>query len=300
VPQLIAMAKAEGLDALGISDHDMTTQWLDPALVAERELVMLHSQEARDDVKKNHMGLHGFSGIDPIVKLPREDGLAEAARRNATVIANHPKNRFVPWKPLTLDSRVHAIEVWNGWFMNPLLNGNDTDPEAISNNEEAIAWWSDLLSSGARVSPIAASDFHRKPQSLASPCTLVYATERSEPAILAGIRAGRTGLAEHPRKHRLELTADAAGDGRFEAIVGDEVPAAARFRIHVKNAKGNALRLMAGDREISRTRVPSADWRHEFTLPPGTAAGARFVYARVDSDFAVRRMHAMTSAIYLR
>ncbi|MBM3266594.1 MAG: CehA/McbA family metallohydrolase [Candidatus Sericytochromatia bacterium] len=300
VPELIGMAKKEGLDALGLSEHDTTTQWLDPAFVAEKELVMLHSEEARDNHEDNHMGVHGFSGVEPLVKLPREQGLDEAARRGGTVVANHPRNRFVPWKPLTWDSRVHAIEVWNGWWMNPLLAASVPHPESVSSNEEAVGWWADLLAAGARVSPIAASDFHRKPQNLASPCTLVYATERTEAAILAGIRAGRTLLAEHPRRQRVMLTADPDRDGSFGAMVGDAVPRGATFRVHAKNARGNVLRLMVGLRPILQTRVPSADWQHDFTLPADAAPTDRFVYARVDEDFAIRRMQAMTGAIYLR
>jgi predicted metal-dependent phosphoesterase TrpH len=319
VPQLIAMAKKEGLDALGLSDHDTTTQWLDPALVAEKELVMLRSEEARDDLENNHMGLHGMAGSLPVLKLPRDQGLQEASARQGTIIANHPANRFVPWKPLEMDSRVHAIEVWNGWFWNPLVAAAETahgeaaqvgaqDPhghapaspeEAISTNERAISWWSDLLADGVRVAPVAAADFHRKPQNLASPCTLVYASEKSEAGILAGIRAGRTLLVRHPRGQRIELAADSAGDSSFAALPGDTVAPGTKFRVRALRASGDTLRVMAGRREILRTKVAGADWQRELTLPEATGRGPGFVYARLDSGTA-RQMHGMTGAIYVR
>lgn len=302
IPQLIAQAKKEGLDALAVSDHDTTTQWLDPALVAEKVLVMLRSEEARDDNEFNHMGLHGMTGTAPIVKLPRAAGLQEATDRKGTIIANHPANRFVPWKPLEADPRVHAIEVWNGWFWNPLLNRDelfDESEEAISQNERAVAWWAELQARGIRVSPIAASDFHRKPQNIASPCTLVWAQDKSEAAILAGIRAGRTLLAKHPRAQRVELMADPAGDGAFAALPGDTVAAASRFRVRVHNAKGDTVRILAGKREVLKAKVSSADWQQELTVPAARDGGQAFVYARLDSGPA-RQMHGMTGAIYLK
>lgn len=300
VAAMIAKAKAAGLDALAISDHETTTHWLDPAFVVERDLLLLRSLEAADGQGRNHMGVHGLSGIDPIKpEGTRDDVLAQAARRGATVVMNHPFNRLIPWTPLKLDPRVHAIEVWNSWYWTPLRDGADEAPDARTvrlQNDEAIAWWVDLLASGAKVAAIAAADFHQAPQRLDAPCTLVWAEARTQDAILAGIRAGRTVLVNGPREARLELTADADGDGRFEALVGDTTRKGARFRLRVTNGAGLTLRLLRGTEVRLSRQVPSDDFTTEVVGAGGL--GAPFVFARLDGLMSTPR--AMTSALYVK
>lgn len=298
VKALIAEAKQAGLDALALSDHDTTSQWLDPDFVAEKELVMMRSQECGDPHGGNHLGVHGFSGITPIRSTAdREDSLAEAARRGGTLIINHPSNNMYPWLPATLDRRAHAVEVWNSFFWSPMLDQSEAD-KSWRPNEEAITWWAENLAAGARVAAVAAADFHRKPQAVGSPCTLIYAEARTQDAILAGLRAGRTVLVTTPRSERLELTADGDGDGRFETMVGGEVPASAKLRLRVTGAKGEVLLLMRGKRAVWKATVPGQDWATELALPAGEAP---FVYARLNgSALPAATARAMTSAIYVR
>lgn len=302
VKQLIAEAKAAGLDALAITDHATTTQWLDPDFVAEEGLVMMHSEEGSGQTGGNHIGLHGFTGITPIpYSMDRDAILAQAVARQATIIINHPCNNMLPWSPLTLDARAHAVEVWNSWFWSPVDYdlGDDATERSWRPNEEAIAWWADNLSQGAHVAAIAAADFHQKPQQVGTPCTMIFAQERSEKAILAGLRAGHTLLVTSPQGERVELAADNDGDGRFEAMVGDTVKPGANFRMKVTGAKGCVIRVMRGQTEVLRERVNTDNWGETFALPPGD--GAPFVYARLDgSSLPAATVRAMTSAIYLR
>ena len=297
---MIAKAKAAGLDVLAISDHETTAHWLDPAVVAERDVLLLRSLEGADGDGRNHMGIHGMAGITPIPAVgTRDDVLAQATKRGATVIMNHPFNRLIPWSPLAFDARVHAIEVWNSWYWTPLRDGDAEAPavrEARLQNDEAIAWWVRLLGDGHRVAAIAAADFHQAPQRLDAPCTLVWATARTQEAVLAGIRAGRTVMVNGPREARLELTADADGDGRFEAMVGDATTKAARFRARVTGGRGLTLTIRRGDEVRLRQEVTSDDFVAEVAGVGGL--GAPFVFARVDGMLSTPR--AMTSAIYLR
>jgi hypothetical protein len=299
VKTMIAMAKQEGLDALSFSEHDTTQQWLDPDFVNEKDLLLLHSMEGRTREDGNHLGIHGMTGMTPIPRYEsREDVLRDAAARHATIIINHPANSLFPWKPLVLDPRVHAIEVWNSWFWAPMEEAPD---RSLKHNERAIAWWVECLQGGAKVAAIAAADFHRKPQSIGSPCTLVYAQDRTEPAILAAIRAGRTVLVDTPRSERVELTADADHDGRFEALVGDTVPAGATLRVHVTGGQGRLLKVLRGRQVVLRMTVPGGDWAKELTLPASKPGDAPFVYARLDaSGLPAANMRAMTSALYLK
>ena len=92
--------------------------------------------------------------------------------------------------------------------------------------------------------------------------------------------------------------ADPAGDGTFAALPGDTVATASRFRVRVRNAKGDTIRVLAGKRELLKAKVPSGDWQQELTVPATAERGQAFVYARLDSGPA-RQMHGMTGAIYL-
>lgn len=300
VAAMIAKAKAAGLDALAISDHETTSHWLDPAFVAEKDLLLIRALEGADEQGRNHVGIHGLSGITPIPPIgSRDTVLAQAAARGATVIMNHPFNRLIPWTPLALDPRVHAIEVWNSWYWTPLRTPEQDEPaarEARLQNDQAIAWWVRLLAAGERVAPIAAADFHQAPQRLDAPCTLVWAAARTQDAILAGIRDGRTVLVNGPREARLELLADADGDGRFEAMVGDTTRKSARFKLRVTGGRGLTLKLLRGEEVRLSREVPTDDFTTEVAGAGGL--GAPFVFARLDGLFSTPR--AMTSAIYLR
>jgi hypothetical protein len=296
VKTMIAMAKAGGLDALAISDHDCTTQWLDPDFVGETGVVMLHAQEAEDDHGINHLGVLGMQGILPIKPtLPRDGILSQATARHATIVINHPQNNQDPWTPLVFDERASAIEVWNSFYWSPLEAPKVVGEPCQLQNEAGIAWWSMLLEDGHHIAPVAGADFHRKPQSLVSPVTLVYAETRTETAILAAIRAGRTGLAHDPRSARVEMTADGDGDGVFEGRVGDTVKPDSLLHMQVKGGRGKHLRLMRGDVCLLDTNVTSDDWSRDFKLEP---AGASFVYARLNGMLST--LEAMTAPIYLK
>src|SRR5439155_12904454 len=126
-------------------------------------------------------------------------------------------------------------------------------------NWESLEPWDSLLRQGQRVVAVGGSDVHsippaepRHPHGLANPTTWVYAglsPVRAEPveaspasvsarpealagraggshaelAILGAIRAGHAFITDAPNDTRLILSADADGDGRFEALMGDTI-----------------------------------------------------------------------------
>lgn len=299
---LIQMAKAGGLDALTLSDHDCTTQWLDPDVVAERDLLMLHGQESEGVNSHNHIGLHGMTGITPITPgLPRDVTLADAVARHALIVINHPTNDEYPWDPLVFDRRANAVEVWNSWYWFPALKAPAANVPGhdYRTDQRAIDWWASLLDAGERVPAVGGADFHMKPQDPCSPCTLVFAQDRTEAAIDDAIRAGHTLVAHDPNCARVELTADPAGGTDFSAMVGDTVPASARFHFHVVGGKGRHVTWLRGSKAIATFKVTSNDWTQDASLPGG--AGAPAVYARLDGFSLVgNTLESLTSAIYLQ
>jgi hypothetical protein len=154
------------------------------------------------------------------------------------------------------------------------------------------------------------------------PTTWVFAKQRTVPAILAAIRAGRTYLTDQPptaAPPAILLEADANKNGIYESMVGDSVPPGAALRVRVLNGAGTFVRIIGppGRQVFDPVPVTSSDFVHEFTMPAEDA----WVRAELfDPDLADQRMagcdglvgggtsycrnqlivRAMTAALYLR
>lgn len=114
-------AYLKGLDAMALTDHDTmrgtaSPEFLDPP----RGLAMVKGMEwngfrERGDAVLGHAGLLGMQGLDPIpTSFSLDQMLAEATRREATIVINHPFTRNNLWAQPKPDARAHAVEVWNG------------------------------------------------------------------------------------------------------------------------------------------------------------------------------------------
>ena len=132
-----------------------------------------------------------------------------------------------------------------------------TAVEAVNGGSEQygisdIPFWDKQLNNGCRLAGIGGSDNHRPMQpldgigSIGSPTTVVYATELSTPAILAGIRAGHAFIdLAGTRDRLLEVTARA---GDKVAHAGDLLAApedqAVNFDLRVTAAAGGTVRWL--------------------------------------------------------
>ena len=156
-----------------------------------------------------------------------------------------------------------------------------TAVEAVNGGSEQyeipnIPFWDKQLNNGCRLAGIGGSDNHRPMQpldeigSIGSPTTVVYATELSTPAILAGIRAGHVFIdLAGTRDRLLEVTAR-AGDQIVHA--GDLLTApagkAVNFDLRVAAAAGGTVRWLEDGQEVAlktSTAITSAD--QSFSLP---------------------------------
>jgi hypothetical protein len=92
-----------------------------------------------------------------------------------------------------------------------------------------VAAWDEILASGRRLPGRGGSDAHHtepgqgEVASVGNPTTWVLADDRSPEAVLAALDAGRITLSYDPAAERIELRADADGDGDFEAAIGDNL-----------------------------------------------------------------------------
>jgi hypothetical protein len=211
-----------------------------------------------------------------------------------------------------------TVEVWNisRLYQPPM-------PSA-SSNDDAVRYWEGWLDRGYKVGATGGSDSHyiwTSVSLLGSPSTYVYATENSEAAILAGLRAGRTFISHQPptlNGPRIFLEGDGDGDGSFESMVGDSVAPGSTLRVRVDGAPGSLLRVVTdgGAEAFEPVPVTGPAFEHGFTLPDGST----WVRAEIfDPDLAEERAQvcdepfggettycrnqlavlAMTSAMYL-
>ncbi len=307
IAELIAMAKAEKLDALAITEHDTLDHFEVPEWKNERELTMIHSYEWTS--KTGHMGLHGpqlASFAAPIPNtLPNVEMLAQAHAQGLTKIMHHPK---MPgsntWKS-GWDPRINAIEVWSNWYFvanadsqsqSQGIYTRENDLQAMVFNSQAITWWNSLLRAGQRIPLAASSDYHRWPQKLSSPCTLVFAKDKREESLLDALRKGRTVGVKGPGSARIMLEADRDGDGLFESMVGDSFVAKGDIPLKatVFNGQNMTLSVTTAQGERFEEKVTSRQWSKVFTVP----AEQRYAWARLDSKVTDMVLQSITSPIY--
>ncbi len=194
--ELAAAARAGGLDFIVSTDHNTNAAnrvW--PACRTGGLLVI-----PGEEVTTRHghwlaVGLSPHGWVD--WRYGPRDGVfprfaAEVREAGGLVVAAHPS---VPLPGSAWEfgfDHVDALEVWNGrWNLD---------------DELSLRIWQRLLRQGRRVVAVGGSDSHGKHQPVGSPQTVVHADGLSVPAIVDGLRCGRSYLARS-RDVALELTA---------------------------------------------------------------------------------------------
>jgi hypothetical protein len=221
-------AVERGLDFLAITDHNTISQhreldqWPDGITpIRGSEVTTFHGHlncwglgtaiDWRDDARGR-----GAAAI-----------VAQAHSQGALVSINHPGAFGDPWcsgchwdYALADYATFDAIEVWNGrWAI----------PE--TNNEGALALWTDLLDTGIRLAAVSGSDSHSADEDryVALPMTHVHATGPGEGEILDGVRHGRVLLSSGPF-----LSFRAVGSDGVEIVLpGEQLPADGRLHLGV-------------------------------------------------------------------
>lgn len=197
--QLLAQARAEGLDFFAITDHNTLAAY--PHFGAPPSLCVIPGLEVT--FKQGHYNIFGLSApadwqtnvTQGPIELNQE---ADAVDLNALLAAsaaqgllnsiNHPLLAPWAWRFPDVELRhIHCLEVWN----------DPSWPDNRIANPQAVALWTAWLNAGHRITAIGGSDFHRPvnnpgvvkpPDRLGLPRTAVYAHELSGAAILEGLR----------------------------------------------------------------------------------------------------------------
>jgi hypothetical protein len=197
--EILDFAERVGLDAVEISDHNTVTQldFFSAAQGRHPKVLLLPGIEYT--TYAGHANAIGATNwVDHKIGQPGvtvEAGNDAIHAQGALFSVNHPSievgNACIgcAWKHTLDPMRIDAVEVgWGGWAEGGFVFDGP-----------AFDFWDGLCSKGAHVAALTGSDDHKAGvdvQKYQSPIghgvTMVEADELSVPAILAGVRAGRT------------------------------------------------------------------------------------------------------------
>ena len=207
--QLVAQARANGLDFLGTSDHNTHTATRVFGRVVPDDFLVVSGEEV---TTRNGHWL--ATGTTPGTWVDWRYRAADHRLAHFTdltrgvggmAIAAHP---FVPvagtrWDFGTAWSEVDAVEVWNG-------------PWSIF-NQLTVNAWQQQLASGGYTPAVGNSDSHHQGQVVGLPQTVYRLETLSSAEIVAAAQGGHCWIAE---SSEVELTFSATGAGATTAVGG--------------------------------------------------------------------------------
>ncbi len=218
-------AREAGLDFIVSTDHNTSSAHAVWGQYDGPDLLIVNGEEIT--TRNGHwlaLGLDAGSWIDWRYRS-RDDAFSRFARQvrrqGGLVVPAHPYCPYVAsqWKFGYDDA--DAVEVWNGpWTYD---------------DESAVDTWDAMLGTAMRsgkdwLPAMGNSDAHSVPQVIGLPQNVVYADDLSRPAVLDGIRAGRTYIAE---SSAVTLGFTVTGGGR-QAGIGETLRLTADTPVDVR------------------------------------------------------------------
>ncbi|NEA64601.1 CehA/McbA family metallohydrolase [Streptomyces sp. SID12488] len=300
--EIAALARAAGLDFINSSDHNTHSSHAHWASEAGDDLLIMVGEEVT--TRNGHvvaLGTDPGTFVDWRYRA-RDNRFGKYARQirraGGLVVPAHPHATCVGcnWKFGFND--VDAVEVWNGAY----------SPE----DEVALADWDGMLvasvregASGGRgwIPAMGNSDAHRDPDPVGVPQTVVLADDLTREAIQAGLKAGRSYVAE---SKSVSLTFTASGPKGEHADIGGRLrvskDAPVTIRLEVSGAPRCTVRFVTDQGVLFTSGVlPVAgagvvEWRT-------TAQYAAYVRAEVRHEAVLAPMPgalaAFTNPIFL-
>lgn len=286
VAKILAVARADGMGFLLISDHDNHVAgdvaghtWADPEYAAD-DIVLLYGAEWTTN--RGHANILSARPYDHQALYDVRDARDWDIRAVKDALgvhlsANHPtgKDHF----GFSFDL-ADSLEVWNSVLW--------------ARNEASLLVWDDMLRSGRRLAGRGGSDAHHgipqgdeqpTPQSMeatangvGTPTTWVFAADRTGDAVIAAIEGGRVSISASPTAPRVELTADRDADGAPDLMMGDNAVASGqpvRFEVRLAGERAAGVyrvRIVRDGGELSVLDLDGAVTdRVSFTdTPPAT------------------------------
>ncbi|MDX6643601.1 MAG: hypothetical protein QOD76_1563 [Solirubrobacteraceae bacterium] len=266
VTSQFAIAASRGLQYMAITDHNDIRSQSDPGFGAFGVIPV----PAYENSLRGHAQMLGAHRL-----YANGDGSAAAVSRLAAALradggvfqVNHPID---PLWALGYAVTPDTVEAWNlPWYYQPPF-------PAASDNDRALSYWQGWLDRGDHVGVTGGSDNHwvstTALQGAGQPTTWVFVRARTVAGILEGLRAGRTFVSHEPPAYggqQLFLEGDRDGDGHFESMVGDTLPAGATLRVRATGAVGATVRVVTdhGAEAFPPMVVTSNAFEHRFKVP---------------------------------
>ncbi|MER7000123.1 CehA/McbA family metallohydrolase [Streptomyces sp. NPDC000410] len=268
--EIAALARAAGLDFINSSEHNTHAAHAHWAQAAGDDLLVLLGEEVT--TRNGHVVA---VGTDPGTFIDwryraRENRFGRFAREirraGGLVVPAHPHATCIgcAWK--FGFGEADAVEVWNGPY--------------TPDDEVSLQAWDAALAKGRRLPAMGSSDAHRDPDRVGTPQTVVLADDLTREAILDGIRAGRSYVAE---SKDVSVALSAAGGRGRHAGIGERLRVDAdepvTVQLEVTGAPGRTARLVTDQGVLHTATLPAegpgaVEWRT-------TAAYAAYVRAEV-------------------
>ncbi len=247
--EVATFARGRGLDFVELSEHNTVSQVDFIGAAQARHPALLFVPGSEVTTYQGHANAIGATqwvdfrvgSTDPVVTIGAIT--AAVAAQGGLFAVNHPALNLgevcigCSWGHMEPPGSVNAVEVQNGQY----------SVTGALFFRRSVRFWEAYLARGEHVAPIGGSDDHRAGTDMGSlsspiggPTTMVYATELSVPAILAGVRAGRTVVKlQGPGDPMVDLRAGAT------AMIGDTVrDRRTTLRATVTGAMGATLRFL--------------------------------------------------------
>lgn len=299
--EIAAAARAAGLDWITTTEHNTTSAHAAWEGLWGDDLLILTGEEVT--TRNGHvvaLGTDPGTFVDWRYRA-RDGAFGRFARRirqaGGLVVPAHPYGTCVGcnWKYGFEDA--DAVEVWNGPY--------------TPDDEVAVAAWDAMLVASVRdggrwLPAMGNSDAHREPQVVGLPQTVVLADDLSRQALQAGIRAGRSWIAE---SSAVKLSFGVIGGGRgAHAGIGERLRVAAdadvTARLEISGVPADCTAAFITDQgRLFTTAVGGGAGVIEWRTTPSYAAYVRAEVRRPAADGGASGvpgpMVAMTNPVFL-
>lgn len=297
--ELATFARAQGLDFAEVSDHNTISQldFFNEAQAKHPDLLLLPGIEYTTyDGHGNAIGATKW--FDHKIGQPGVtiQGVVDEIRGSGALFSiNHPALDIgdlcigCGWKHEVDPDKIDAVEVSTGKADS--LFGDAT-----------IAFWEALLDKGSHAAAIGGSDDHKATEMqdtfgspIGEPTTMVFATELSAAAIVAGVKSGRTVVRLTGKTAAMiELTSSVAippGSSRLEA-------ATTTLTARVTGGTDKALRFVQDGKPTSEEPIEITSDPFDATLVVNAFAGKE-TRVRAEVIKGTRR-ESVTSHVFVR
>jgi PHP domain-containing protein len=259
--EMLNAAAEAGLDFLGVTDHNNVAHQLAYGPGGDGLPIVIPGLEVTTyGGHWNAWGTDRWWEFREPERSAVERTMHAAMQSGAVVSICHPKPFGPPWE-YSYDGGFHAIEVWNGPW--------------VQLNAASLERWEELLRRGTRCAAVGGSDTHylkrgnanaplRHQDALGRPTTWVHVDgEPTASTILAALRDGRSFISESPRGPQLYLEPDRGRVGRVN--------------VEVRDGAGATLMVLSDSSPLDATPVNDTAWDRAFDVP----AGVRYVRAQL-------------------